>query len=70
MFSEHYDLSRRFRPATKERDEDRPIRGLFGDDLKGTPGWPELLEKRRTIVLAEAGNGKSSEFDCQCSALR
>jgi hypothetical protein len=70
MFGEHYELSRRFRPATKEGDEDRPFRGLFGDDLKGTPAWPELLEKRRTIVLAEAGSGKSSEFDYQCSALR
>ena len=28
------------------------------------------MEKRRTIVLAEAGSGKSSEFDYQCSALR
>ncbi|MFM7402765.1 MAG: hypothetical protein ACKO1N_01460 [Erythrobacter sp.] len=70
MFGEHYDLSRRFRPATKKGDEDRPFRGLFGDELKGTPGWPELLEKRRTIVLAEAGSGKSSEFDYQCSVLR
>jgi hypothetical protein len=43
MFGEHYDLSRRFRPATKEGDEDRPFRGLFGDDLTGTPAWPELL---------------------------
>lgn len=70
MFGEHYDLSRRFRPATKEGDQDRPFRGLFGDAMKGTPAWPELLEKRRTIVLAEAGSGKSSEFDHQCSALR
>ncbi|WP_179506829.1 MULTISPECIES: hypothetical protein [unclassified Sphingomonas] len=47
-----------------------PARRNFGDDLKGTPAWPEPLEKRRTIVLAEAGSGKSSELDYQRFDLR
>ncbi len=61
-------LNRRFRRAT-ENDE-RPFRGLFGGDFNLYPTWTDLLELRRVVVLAEAGSGKSTEFESQCAALR
>lgn len=32
-------------------------------------GWPDLLKRRRAVVLAEAGSGKSEEFKLQAAAL-
>lgn len=61
-------LNRRFRRAT-ENDE-RPFRGLFGSDFTLYPTWRDLLEMRRVVVLAEAGSGKSTEFESQCAALK
>src|SRR3954470_12480018 len=69
MAGEFIDLQRRFRPATTEDDE-RPFRGLFGDSLKLDGTWSDLLQKRRVIILAEAGSGKSSEFERQAQTLR
>lgn len=60
-------LNRRFRSAT-ENDELR-FRGLFGSDYIAYPTWRDLLEMRRVVVLAEAGSGKSTEFETQCAAL-
>jgi len=60
-------LNRRFRRAT-ENDE-RRFRGLFGGDYIAYPTWRDLLEMRRVVVLAEAGSGKSTEFETQCAAL-
>ena len=60
-------LNRRFRRAT-ENDE-RPFHGLFGGDFNLYPTWANLLEMRRVVVLAEAGSGKSTEFETQCAAL-
>src|ERR1700752_2821236 len=61
MAGEFIDLQRRFRPATTE-DEERPFRGLFGDSLKLDGTWSHLQRKRRVVILAEAGSGKSTEF--------
>ncbi len=61
-------LNRRFRRAT-ENDE-RPFRGLFGGDINLNPTWPDLLELRRVVILAEAGSGKSTEFKTQCATLK
>ena len=61
-------LNRRFRRAT-ENDE-RPFRGLFGSDFNLYPTWRDLLEMRRVVILAEAGSGKSTEFQTQCAALK
>ncbi|MDC6134170.1 hypothetical protein PPH41_41835, partial [Burkholderia gladioli] len=58
-------LNRRFRRAT-ESDE-RPFRGLFGSDFKLYVSWRDLLEMRRVVILAEAGSGKSTEFQTQCT---
>lgn len=61
-------LSRRFRRAT-ENDE-RPFHGLFGGDFKPYSTWADLLDLSRVAILAEAGSGKSTEFESQCGALR
>lgn len=60
-------LNRRFRSAT-ENDE-RRFRGLFSGDYIANPTWRDLLEMRRVVILAEAGSGKSTEFETQCAAL-
>ena len=62
------DLHRRFRPATE--DDELPIRGLFDSELKLDGTWSDLRQKRRVIILAEAGSGKSSEFLRQRDTLR
>lgn len=61
-------LNRRFRRATES--DKRPFRGLFGSDFKLYPSWRDLLEMRRVVILAEAGSGKSTEFQTQCTALK
>nr|WP_281124947.1 hypothetical protein [Sphingomonas sp. AR_OL41] len=68
MSASHVDLQRRFRPATDE--EGRQFDGLFDRSVTRDPGWPGLLEKRRVVVLAEAGSGKSAEFERTCATIR
>lgn len=68
MTGHSIELGRRFRPAADE-DEDRPFRGLFDSGHRLDGKWADLLSKRRVIVLAEAGSGKSSEFRRQRDAL-
>lgn len=67
MSDKHVDLHRRFRPAT---DEDRPFAGLFDNSAERNPSWASLLKKRRVVVLAEAGSGKSAEFERTCGVLK
>lgn len=55
------DLNRRFVEWNKEESSDSEIRRRFGLGEDGV-GWEELLVKRRVIVLAEAGSGKSTEL--------
>lgn len=63
------DLHRRFRPASDE-DGDRRFRGLFATPSEQNPDWMSLLQKRRVVVLAEAGSGKSAEFERTCGIIR
>ena len=63
------DLHRRFRPASDEEDSGR-FRGLFARSSERNPDWASLLQKQRVVVLAEAGSGKSSEFERTCALLR
>lgn len=66
MAGQHIDLNRQFEEASV--DENRPFRDLFGTD-SGRFLWKDLLDKPRVVVLAEAGSGKSSEFDRQQELL-
>jgi hypothetical protein len=61
-------LNRRFRRAAENGEQ--PFRGLFDVAFNLYPTWADLLKMRRVVVLAEAGSGKSTEFESQCATLR
>ena len=54
-------LNRRFVEWDEKELPDPEIRRAFGLD-EGGVGWDELLLKRRVVILAEAGSGKSTEM--------
>ena len=58
------DLDRRFVEWTKDADADPEVwaRYRLSD---GTLTWDDLLARRRVVVLAEGGSGKSTEFKRQ-----
>ena len=66
MTGGHIDLNRKFRPASK--DDDEPYSYFFRAS-GGYLSWSDLLEMSRVVVLAEAGSGKSAEFEHQRDAL-
>lgn len=55
------DLNRRFHEWNDEEPPDPEVRRAWGLDDGGV-GWEQLLTKRRAVILAEAGSGKSTEF--------
>jgi hypothetical protein len=42
---------------------------IFGDSEYVTEGWEKLLKRKRVVVLAEAGAGKSEEFSTQADQV-
>lgn len=54
-------LNRRFHEWGKDEPSDPEFRLAMGLD-EGGIGWEELLVKRRVVLLAEAGSGKSTEI--------
>jgi hypothetical protein len=67
MTGPHVNLDRRFRPVS-DNEGKYPSR-LFDVGFGGSKGWADLLATRRVIVLAEAGSGKSFEFESQWNML-
>ncbi|HYI96083.1 MAG TPA: hypothetical protein VEX68_21245 [Bryobacteraceae bacterium] len=55
------DLNRRFHEWNEKEPPDPELRRAFGLD-DGSIDWEQLLTKRRAVILAEAGSGKSTEF--------
>jgi len=55
------DLNRRFHEWNDNEPPDPEMRRAWGLDDGGI-GWEQLLTKRRAVILAEAGSGKSTEF--------
>jgi hypothetical protein len=53
-------LNRRFSQLDDKEQPDPEIRHAFGLE-EGGVGWDELLQKRRVVILAEAGSGKTTE---------
>ncbi|MDG2532571.1 hypothetical protein P6144_02835 [Sphingomonas sp. HITSZ_GF] len=66
MASTHIDLNREFSVASANDERAHPR--LFGFE-RGSLVWADLLEKPRAVVLAEAGSGKSEEFDHRRAVL-
>jgi hypothetical protein len=62
------DLNRCFVPIGKDR-EPMLDAGLWGRRFAGWLDWPQVLEHRRVVLLAEASSGKTEEFRNQQNAL-
>jgi hypothetical protein len=54
-------LNRRFHEWNEKEAADPELRRAMGLD-DGAVGWDELLAKKRIVILAEAGSGKSTEL--------
>lgn len=64
----HIDLDRQFVPWIADRDQDPEVLPYL-DALGSRFTWRTLLERRRVVVLAEAGSGKSAELERQTEIL-
>jgi len=58
------DLNRRFVEWREGKPLDPDLRSRLGRS-EGSLGWDDLLAKRRVVVLAEAGSGKTAEMEEQ-----
>ncbi len=61
------ELDRRFSECT-ENNKPSEFFEFFGV-AHGSMGWTELLLRRRVVILAEAGSGKSTEFKLQADSV-
>jgi hypothetical protein len=67
---DHIDLDRHF------AEFDPKLKGEAGDysfwlaNIVGTKSWSDLLNQRCTVVVAEAGNGKTAEMQDRTRKLR
>jgi hypothetical protein len=59
---EYVELDRRFVSLAETQDIDPEVwLAIRGAD--GRLGWPQLLARKRVVILAEAGSGKSTELE-------
>lgn len=56
------DLGREFMPFKDEPDWELSYNTFLSDSYLGALAWPDLLKRRRVVILAEAGSGKTSEL--------
>lgn len=63
------ELNRRFVQCGDDERSDPDIIAQFGRSI-GALGWADLLSKRRVVLLAEAGSGKTTEMQARARALR
>ena len=62
--TEFIELQRQFLDLTDKELEDTEYLVLWSESEFGPNfGWPELLNSRRVILLAEAGSGKTKGDD-------
>ncbi len=61
----HIELERRFYRIDEKATAFPEDVHLYGDSEYATDGWKFLLDRKRVVVLAEAGMGKSEEFRVQ-----
>ncbi len=62
------ELNRRFVQCRDDERSDPDLVARFGRTA-GTLGWDDLLAKRRVVLLAEAGSGKTTEMTARVRAL-
>ncbi len=60
-------LNRCFVPWTVEESEDSDVRGYLAE-YRDPLVWSDLLQRRRVVLLAEPGSGKSTEIEAQAKA--
>lgn len=65
--ADYVDLDRRFVSWHAERDDADIFRyhEVFGGSLE----WSDLLHRKRVVILAEAGSGKSTELTHQVERM-
>jgi hypothetical protein len=74
MEVEYVDIGRRFRELTEEQTKDPNALDLVSDwewlGYRSSDSWDDLEKRFRTVVLAEAGSGKTREMQERCKALK
>jgi hypothetical protein len=71
MNDDFIDLSRRFRTFARSEIEDSDFLAELNDmAIEASMSWDDLLKRRRVLLLAEAGSGKSREMQHQKERLR
>ena len=66
----YFDLNRRFSaiPVVDDKVDPFSHRNFRGNAT--TVSWDDLLEKKRVVILAEAGAGKTEEMSAACRSIR
>ena len=66
----YFDLNRRFSaiPVVDDKVDPSSHRNFRGNAT--TVSWDDLLEKKRVVILAEAGAGKTEEMSAACRSIR
>lgn len=60
--ADYLDLNRYFMPFQDEPSWEVSYNTFLGREPLGAEDWTAILKRRRTVVLAEAGSGKTAEF--------
>lgn len=63
------DLNRSFALIEKDQEANLDIGRIWGRRIANWFEWPDLLEHRRVVLLAEASSGKTEEFRHQADAF-
>src|SRR5262245_12500135 len=62
-------LNRSFFPISKDRQPILEATRLWGHKFGGWLDWPDLRQRKRVVLLAEASSGKSEEFRNQVDEI-
>lgn len=65
----YLELDRQFMPFQDEEAWEVRYQSFLSDNFYGCERWPDLLNHKRTVILAEAGAGKTAEMFQKAKAL-
>ena len=69
--ADYIDLDRKFLPVKADKENDpESIRTMLAFGIGQQLSWNDLLEKDRTVIIAEPGTGKTEEFQAVTGRLR